>query len=254
MTQTTNDNAPAGAPDDGEIYTPLMDDDGFDARQSSSRRAMFLLGGAALVLLAIAFLLLKAYGPGTRGADEPPRILADTSPYKSVPDDPGGAQTPNQDKTVYGVISGDTETQEVTLAPDAETPVTIERPAGATVQVRPSGDPVPAPAPRPAAPAPTQSAPRPAPTPSPYASSGAYVVQVAALRSQADANQEWTRLNRTVGDMIESRHYADINRTDRGERGVFYRLRVAGFTGKADANDFCAALKTRSQDCLVVRQ
>lgn len=241
--------------DEGEIYTPLMDDEGFDARETSGRRAMILLIGSALVLLLIAFILLKAYGPGTRGADEPPRILADTSPYKSVPDDPGGAQTPNQDKTVYSVINGGDEPETVTLAPDAETPMEItqpEQPSGASVIVKPSGQAA-EPTPQPVSPAPRPVAVQPS-APAPVAAAGEYVVQVAALRSQADANEAWTQLNNKVGDMISNRMYADINRTDRGERGIFYRLRVAGFASKSAASDFCTRLKSRSQDCLVVRR
>ena len=248
MTQTPHN-------DEGEIYTPLMDEDGFDARETSGRRAMILLIGSALVLLAIAFILLKAYGPGTRGADEPPRILADTSPYKSVPDDPGGAQTPNQDKTVYSVINGGDEPETVTLAPDAETPMEITQatPNGASVIVKPSGQAAAAPEPTPQ-PAPSRPVAVQPSAPAPVASAGEYVVQVAALRSQADANEAWTQLNNKVGDMISTRMYADINRTDRGERGIFYRLRVAGFASKAAASDFCTRLKSRSQDCLVVRR
>ena len=48
----------------GDIYSPVLEEDAFDVREASSRRAMFLLAGAFVFLLIIAIGLLKAYGPG----------------------------------------------------------------------------------------------------------------------------------------------------------------------------------------------
>jgi len=100
MTMSQQNDPYERANDEGEIYSPAMDDgNAFDAREQTGRRAMLLLAGGFAALLLIALIILKAYSPGTRGDGEPPRITADTSPYKSAPENPGGEQTPNQDKT-----------------------------------------------------------------------------------------------------------------------------------------------------------
>lgn len=248
------EGGPERFPDDDSspIYSPAMEEPQFDARQADNRRAFMLFGGAIAVLLLIAFLVLKAYGSGTRGPDDVPRIIADTSPYKSQPDDPGGSQTPNQDISVYDRVGGVPQSEDVTIVDDSETP--LERPVklaadnGVKIGIRgqdtsdetPAAKPVVKPAELPAAPTP--------------AATGSYAVQVAALRSQAEAEQLWTRFSAKHSAILPSGFGRDINRVDRAERGIFYQLRVAGFTSRDDAKQFCEQLKARGQDCLVVRR
>lgn len=239
------------ANDEGEIYSPAAED-GFDPQAQTGRRAMLLLGGAFGGLLLLALILLKVYSPGTRGAGEPPRILADTSPYKSAPENPGGDQIPNQDKTVYDVISGETRTDSVNIVPDGEDPVTITPSSDqATIIVKkPDGS---IPAPVTAAPKPTVSKPAVSkPAAQVYLGQSNYVVQVASLRSSDEANTSWNTLNKKHGAVIPSALYADIKRVELDGKGVFHRLRVAGFGDKAAAKSFCYTLKARKQDCIVV--
>ena len=232
--------------DSSPIYSPAMEESQFDAREADNRRAFMLFGGAIAVLLLIAFLVLKAYGAGTRGPDEPPRIIADTSPYKSAPEDPGGSQTPNQDISVYDRINGEPGAEDVTIVEDSEVP--MPKPAGVQIGIRGQDE---APAPRPA----VDPAPTPAPAPAPVVSApGSYAVQVAALRSQAEAETMWNTFTGKFGGILPAASGRDINRVDRGDRGIFYQLRVAGFDNKDSASNFCAALKARGQDCLVVRR
>jgi cell division septation protein DedD len=178
--------------------------------------------------------------------------LADTSPYKSAPENPGGAQTPNQDKSVYDVISGETRSDEVVLAPASEEPIKVEpTPNAATVIVKKPDVSTPEVKPAPSKPAPVAPVIHTGPI---NTGNGDYVVQVASLRSQAEANQSWTRLNKKVGDLIPSALFADIKRVELEGKGVFHRLRVSGFADKAAAKTFCDSLKARKQDCIVVRK
>jgi len=135
----------------------------------------------------------------------------------------------------------------VTIVEDSEEP--MPKPAGVQIGIRGQDE---TPATQPAAtPAPT----RPAPTPAPVAAApGSYAVQVAALRSQAEAETMWDSFTGKFGGILPAASGRDINRVDRGARGIFYQLRVAGFDNKDSASNFCAALKTRGQDCLVVRR
>lgn len=237
------------ANDEGEIYSPAAED-GFDPQAQSGRRAMLLLAGGFGGLLLLGLILLKVYSPGTRGDGEPPRILADTSPYKSAPENPGGEQIPNQDKTVYDVISGENRSSGVTIVPDSENPVTVTpNPGQATIIVKKPDGTLPKPdvkpAPKPVVRAPAKQA-------QVYVGQSNYVVQVASLRSQDEANSGWTTLNKKHGNMIPAALYADIKRVELPGKGVFHRLRVAGFADKASAKQFCDQLKTRKQDCIVV--
>ncbi len=238
------------ANDDGEIYSPAAEE-AFDPQAQSGRRAMLLLAGAFGGLLLLALILLKVYSPGTRGNGDTPRILADTSPYKSAPEDPGGDQIPNQDKTVYDVISGENRSADVNIVPDSENPVTVTpSPDRATIIVKkPDGS---VPSAVPAAPSPKPAPAQPKRVSQVYTGSSNYVVQVASLRSADEANEGWNALNDKHGAIIPSALYADIKRVELDGKGVFHRLRVAGFADKNAASAFCDRLKARKQNCFVV--
>ena len=79
------------------------------------------------------------------------------------------------------------------------------------------------------------------------------MVQLAASRSRALARGVYARLQGEYDDML-GRRDPFILRVDLGDRGIFYRVNVAGFATKAAADTFCADLKTRGQDCLVRKQ
>ena len=77
-------------------------------------------------------------------------------------------------------------------------------------------------------------------------------VQLAALRSRADAEAAWRRLKRANGDLLGDLH-AKIMRVDLGDRGVFYRLRAGPLASAAMASALCSRLKAHKLDCLVVK-
>ena len=147
-------------------------------------------------------------------------------------------------------------------APKAET--SSEPPAPAQAIARPMPKPAAEPKPEPAAEPVAQATPAPAPepttTPAPAPAPDAvpaarqdYMVQLAASRSRALARSVYTRLQGEYDDLL-GRRDPFILRVDLGDRGIFYRVNVAGFATKAAADSFCADLKKRGQDCLVRRQ
>ncbi len=147
-------------------------------------------------------------------------------------------------------------------APKAETPTEPRAAEPAQAIARPMPKPVVKPAPEPvaqAAPVP-QSEPKSetvpveqaAPEPVPAARQD-YMVQLAASRSRALARGVYARLQTEYDDLL-GRRDPFILRVDLGDRGIFYRVNVAGFATKAAADSFCADLKKRGQDCLVRRQ
>ncbi len=79
---------------------------------------------------------------------------------------------------------------------------------------------------------------------------GNYRVQLASLKSQADANKAWRRLSAKYPDILGplSLH---LEKADLGAKGIYYRVQAGPFTEKAAARDICAKLKAKKQQCLV---
>ncbi len=106
------------------------------------------------------------------------------------------------------------------------------------------------------APAPKPRAVSQEPTPIPAArssASAAFMVQVAATRSYAQAQQLFDRLKGEHPDLLQG-YDPLIVRADLGAKGVFMRVNVPGFASKSEAGRLCRMLKGRGQDCLVKRQ
>ena len=137
-------------------------------------------------------------------------------------------------------------------APNAEAP---SEPS-ATAFARPMPKPAVEPKPDPLPPKPAAALAEPVPVPAPEtvpAPRQDYMVQVSASRSRALARSVYARLQGEHTDLL-GRRDPFILRVDLGDRGIFYRVNVAGFATKAAADSFCADLKKRGQDCLVRRQ
>ncbi len=83
--------------------------------------------------------------------------------------------------------------------------------------------------------------------------SGAYVVQLAALRARDGTRPAWARLQRAHPMLLGDRELT-VQEVDLGERGIFYRVQAGFFPERAGASALCRALKARQQDCLVVKR
>ncbi len=228
----------------------------FDARDYSGKRAMWMLIGLIGVAVIAAVIIFNLYQPGTRDRDAPPRISADNTPYKIEPEDAQGEVTPNQDKEVYDVLNGTAETGEVTNRVETEEP--IKMPDTATVVVEGSQ---PAETTKPAEP--EVKAPEPVETKTiqpepvqPRVTSGGsnYVVQVASVRTEADANRIWSGVNSKFSSVLPRGSYSDIKRVDLGDKGIYYRLRVAGLSGQDAAKALCDRMKSENQACFVTKK
>lgn len=107
-----------------------------------------------------------------------------------------------------------------------------------------------APGPQAALPPPQQPAPTIAVnTPQP---AGSYVVQVAAQKTEADAQSSWQALQQRYGTVLGGQQ-ASIRRVDLGERGVFYRAQVGPFSSRAQASEICQSLKAAGGECVIQR-
>lgn len=83
------------------------------------------------------------------------------------------------------------------------------------------------------------------------APSGAYVVQIASLPSQAEAEKSAKSMSGKYGSVLGGRGF-DIKAADIPGKGTFYRVRVVA-SSKDEANALCAKLKAAGGSCLVTR-
>ncbi|WP_282608396.1 SPOR domain-containing protein [Pelagibius sp. Alg239-R121] len=80
-----------------------------------------------------------------------------------------------------------------------------------------------------------------------------YILQLASLRSEKDALQEWGRIQGENKNLL-SRMKPIVEKADIEGIGTRYRLQTGPFPTKATAQDLCAQLKAAKQDCLVKRR
>lgn len=156
------------------------------------------------------------------------------------------------------------EEQQPTSLPDTSEGTTDESAAGdaaaasgATATKAPAKQqpaPPAAPATRKDVPAPSAATSKPEaalPAPVPAASGGKYKVQLAALQSEAQAQQEWSRLKTHYPTLFADKSPV-VEKVQR-DNAVFYRLRVSGFASNAETRTFCGAVRERGLACAQVR-
>lgn len=111
--------------------------------QPEPKSRLFTIGivvGVAAIAITLAVML-----SGGNSAGETPMIKADTTPYKSKPDQPGGAQIPFQDKLVFNRLDPNGQpVQAEKLLPEAEQP--MNTPAAAPAPLAPAAVTAPPPA------------------------------------------------------------------------------------------------------------
>ena len=226
----------------------------FDVREREGLNPLIKLAILAGGLLLAAFIVLKLYTPGVRDRSDPPRITADNTPFKVKPENAGGTQTPNQDKVVFDVMDGKPPSTDATPSASPERPITLQAP-----------EPVKAPAKVPVVEAPiretvpprTVVAPPPARQPAvltpPANGHSNWVVQVASTRTQEDAANVWRTINGKFPNLVEGK-YGDVVRVDLGDKGIYYRTRVAGLADKSAAQSLCNAFKAANQNCFVAKK
>lgn len=130
MTSTTHDERLVPTPGERSGPGGPGELDGGDPEEGPPRRRPRLFttlaviaGGLALAAGAwyVSQALIK---PGGQSSGELPLLVADTSPVKVRPEDPGGAEIPNRDKYVYKSLEGEpSEAPVEQLLPAPEEPM-----------------------------------------------------------------------------------------------------------------------------------
>jgi SPOR domain len=238
-----------------------------DPREDEARprfRGMVASLAALVVIGVFAGSLWFAYQQGIKrggvitGAADVPLIRADERPTKVRPEKPGGMEVPDRDKLIYTQKRAAVEH----MLPPPEKPMPRPTaPSAAAPSASPQPPPVPAGAgaanPAPLAP-PQQPAGKPpakaeaaaaAAKPAAAQKTGGTRVQLASVRSEEAARQEWDRIRRANPDLLGSASATPV-RADLGDKGVFYRLQTAPI---ADAERVCGELKQRNFGCVIAR-
>ncbi|MBV8508177.1 MAG: SPOR domain-containing protein [Alphaproteobacteria bacterium] len=220
---------------------------------------------AFVVLAVFAGGLWFAYqqglrrGGGSTGIADVPLIRAEERPTKVKPENPGGMEVPDRDKLIYTQKRATVEH----LLPPPEKP--MPRPTGPSAAA-PSASPQPpltTAAAGPANPAPQAQLQQPAgklpakaasvagaaAKPAAAQQAGGARIQLASVRSEEAAHEEWDRIRRANPDLLGGVSATPV-RADLGEKGVFYRLQTAPM---ADADRICGELKRRNIGCIIAR-
>ncbi len=263
---------------DVSLETASPDDEyrGFDVGEDDSARGPLILALAVGVMLVFGAVIWNTYRAGVRDTDGGvPSVMADTTPYKRKPADPGGVTVPDTDKRFYDQIDASErkpietaslptspptgelllsggppadlrpqapDLAEMPAAQNAVEPLVAESAPNAVTTVALS----PASPPEALVDAPQPSAPQFA-----FSASGAYLVQVAAFRSEEAAEDSWRKAVAAQPGLYRgsAKH---IQKADLGAKGVFYRLRIGAFEERSEAAAFCEALKASGSPCIVV--
>lgn len=163
-------------------------------------------------------------------APEEPAATAEAAPEASTDAPDAGAEPP----AVAEVPTAPEAPTPAETAP-AETTPAVEAPAAGTAAETPAPEP--------------EAAPEPAPQ---VAAAGeGFRVQLAAVKSEADANAEWTKLQKAHADLLGGLK-PTIQRADLGAQGIFYRIQGGPLASRDAAVALCDALKAKDQACLVV--
>jgi cell division septation protein DedD len=237
----------------------------------------FVAGMLGLVVLGGAiWIFYGRMGPDVAGG-EVPYITAEAGPEKIRPQEEGGLQVPNQDIQVYNELTGSPGAPETeVLLPPPEDPVNppvvaeqqqttgpaeipsvpappeVEPAAGANAESgRPDAPAAPVePAVEAAPAAPAEAAPPDEPVQT-AAVTGAYRIQLAAVKSQDAAQVGWKKMAKAHPDVLGSLTF-NVVKVDRSSGGALYRLQAGPFADRATAEAACGKLKQKRQDCLVV--
>jgi cell division septation protein DedD len=180
-------------------------------------------------------------------------------PIGAKPPSTAGNQLPLPAATPRNPAVASNTAPPVAQSPSTATPSAPIALAPAQTQPQPAQTQV-AVAPPPAAvkppkPAPTQpvaAAPPTAAAPAAVApaAGGAFKVQLAALRSQDDANAAWAKLQKTYPELAAL--HVTVVQVNIPDKGIYFRVQAGPFADGASAGQLCDQLKAKQQGCIVV--
>ncbi len=89
------------------------------------------------------------------------------------------------------------------------------------------------------------------PAPAPAGTAKSYRIQLAAVRSEDEAQSTWKRLAAKHRGLLGQRQPL-IEKTDVGSLGTFYRIQIGPFADKKESAQLCSRFKSSGVDCFLV--
>jgi cell division protein FtsN len=262
-----------------------------DEEESEGSRLPVLIVIALVVLASFAGVVWMAYEKGVAsGRGEPKVIMADAATDKPTGDNSGANETQYKGLKIYEQPApDDAQTAAVEVGtpakpapakpaqvpgvqPDLRAPFT-----DASTQPQPAAQPAQPAQTKPAQPEtkvaalpqaaskpPAQLAPpvetppqqtakaESAPPAATASTGGEYLLQIGSYKSEDEANAAWAS-GKTKHASILAGYSPDVKKVDLGDKGVWYRLRIASFADKGAANDLCDKLKADGGTCLLAK-
>ncbi len=246
-----------------------------------------VLFGAIIGFVSLAWY---SYHVGKESVKEEDLLVveADSAPVKEKPLDAGGMKFPNQDKTVFETFSSNQQPAKVErVLPAPEEPITNNEEMDSVIDQN-TQKPVVRFMDKPVAEKPTAEKPIEKPAvevkkievagidnkkpdeikvtdkisikkdepvkaqEKSLVKTNGQKIQLGAYGSDKEARDVWIKLQKKIPAL--SNKSPIIVRADIQGKGIFYRLRVAGFGGKDDAKSFCKTLSTSGQACILVSE
>ena len=234
-----------------------------------------LLIGVLVAVLITVFIMTFSEEP-----KEPAVLVSSMGEVKTRPAEVGGMDIPDQDKLVYQRMrSSDLNTAVVKVVSEEEHPLpppvipmeeeeiteveeAIEPPPELPVRVveEKPAEPVAPPVVEKKEPAKAQPKAQPkaeakaekAPAPAKVTATPKWRAQLASMSSKADAEKAWNPMVKKHSVVLSGVSHQVIKATTANKKTV-YRLVAGAFDSKKQAQDFCAKLKARGQDCIPVQ-
>ncbi len=89
-----------------------------------------------------------------------------------------------------------------------------------------------------------------APKPAPVSSGGSTYIQLAAVKSEAEASSQWSKFKSKNPELAALS--MRTQRADLGAKGVFFRIQAGPLT-PANATAVCSAVKSRGGNCIIAK-
>lgn len=218
-----------------EIYQPskvVADYDPMEDEDLASHRLPRFIVIALLGLAGVAAVVWFGFERGIdRGSGEVVVIGPPPGPVRTRPDAPGGAAQPYAGLKVYQPP----ETPEAEVESSRLSPASSEETELAGTNPTSGADAPPSPV---------------VPRTLPGGGDPPEYLQIGAFPSQQLASKAFQRFRELHGDLAGDLS-PDIKKADLGEKGLWYRLRIGPFAGKAAAVQSCEKMKKEGVTCLI---
>ena len=215
--------------DDGQLPWLQAVEDEDEPRGISARK---MLAALIVVLLAAGLVAATFFWMGRRDAqvNGPPELIrAEAGPYKIKPPTPGGLDVAGESQTAFETSAGEDKDAQLDLGGVPEEPV-AKPPKEEPKRIPPNETKEPLP---------------PEGTPQPVPGGSGSVIQLGAVRNQAQAERAWTALSARFPS-IKAMNKMIIPFSG----GI--RLRAAA-ASPAEAKEACRTLKVAGENCFVAR-